>query len=226
MYLFEGNEVQGLLKAPEYGMGYQRIRAKLNDGRSKTGYVFNAELFVPDNHPILQRLVERQITFAKALTIADRASSSITSFEIIPRYVNKPPFGGQTLAKNFLQESKGATDGPVESTKTGEIFKRFTAYRNDRRITPNGGLLPGSYATTEADAGYAATGRQAVARYALPNLQPAIYVFTIKPSSGTTIQRGTVQPANDQPGGGAEVFFSAGTADKTVTVPPSEIPEG
>ena len=224
MYLFEGEYIRELLNKPEYGMGYQRIRAKLTNGNSQAGYVFNAQLFVPEGDQILHMFVERRMAFAKALTMAD-SSSSIRSFEVIPRYTNKAPFGGQTLAKNYLQESKAAADGPVESTKTDEIFKRFTAYQNDRRITKSGGLLSGSYATTKADAHYAATGRQAVARYALPNPEPAIFVFTIEPPSGTTIQRGTVQPAHAQPGGGAEVIFPIGTDDKTVTGP-DVIPEG
>jgi len=41
--------------------------------------------------------------------------------------------------------------------------------------------LPGSYATTEADAKNVKTGKEAVARYALPNPDPASYVYTIKP---------------------------------------------
>lgn len=225
MYLFEHDDILKLLNQPEYGMGYQRIQAKLTNGNSQKGYVFNAELFVPDEDRILHKLVERRVVFAKALNTAKRATTSIRSFEVIPRYTSKSPFGGQTLAKNYLQESKAAADGPVESTKTDEIFKRFTAYQNDRRITASGGLLSGSYATTKADAHYAATGHQAVARYALPNPEPAIYLFTIKPPSATTIQRGTVQPAYGQPGGGVEVLFPRGTTDRTVTGP-DVIPEG
>lgn len=225
MYLFERDDILKLLNQPEYGMGYQRIQAKLANGNSQIGYVFNAELFVPDEDRILHKLVERRMAFATALKMAEWASPRIRSFEVIPRYVTRSPFGGPTIVKNSLQESKAAADGPVESTKIVEIFKRFTAYQNDRRITASGGLLSGSYATTEADARRVSTGGEAVARYALPNPEPAIYVFTIRPSSGTTIQKGTVQPAYGQLGGGAEVLFPRGTTDKTVTGP-DVIPEG
>jgi hypothetical protein len=93
----------------------------------------------------------------------------------------------------------------------------LTAYENDRRITADGGLLPGTYATTEADAKNVKTGLEAVARYALPNPKPAVYVFTVKPLKDTPIQRGIVEPEFGQPGKGVEVLFYDGTAPKTVT---------
>jgi len=91
-------------------------------------------------------------------------------------------------------------------------------------VTANRGLLPGTYATTAADAARVATGTQAVARYALPNPTPAIHRFTIQPPVGTNLQRGIAQPAYGQPGGGVEVIFTAGSPDHTVTFPPDIIP--
>lgn len=69
------------------------------------------------------------------------------------------------------------------------------------------------------------SGKDAVARYALPNPEPASYVFTIRPKKDTDIKRGTVEPANGQPGGGAEVIFTSGTTANTVTLPPAKIPD-
>jgi hypothetical protein len=85
-------------------------------------------------------------------------------------------------------------------------------------------LLPGSYATTEQDAKNVKTGKDAVARYALPNPDPASHRFTIQPHKDTEIQYGTVEPAYDQPGGGVEVIFTTGTQVKTVTGP-EKIPD-
>lgn len=112
-----------------------------------------------------------------------------------------------------------AKDAPHEKTKAGEVFKRFSAYTNDRRILPDGSLLPNTYATTEEDAKNVSTGKQAVARYALPNPEPASNVFTIQPNRDTTIQIGIVLPAYDHPGGGVEVLFGEGTQPRTVTGP-------
>ena len=117
-----------------------------------------------------------------------------------------------------------AKDAPVEKTKEKEVFKRFTAYENDRRINPDGSLLPGTYATTEEDAKNVRTGKEAVARYALPNPKPASNKWTIKPWKDTLIQYGIVEPANDQPGGGVEVLFKDGTHAGTVTGP-EKIPD-
>ena len=99
------------------------------------------------------------------------------------------------------------------------MFKRFSAYQNDRRDRPDKSLSPGSYATTEADARNVRTGAEAVARYALPDPKPASYVVTVRPNAATSIQTGTVAPAFGQPGGGVEVIFPAGTQPATVTGP-------
>jgi hypothetical protein len=117
-----------------------------------------------------------------------------------------------------------AADAPPELTEDDEVFKRFSAYRNDRRVTPDGGLLPGTYATTEKDAENIHTGREAVGRYALPNPQPASFVFTILPDGGTVVHCGIVQPAFGQPGEGVEVLFAQGTEAGTVTGP-TKIPD-
>ncbi|MBI4263103.1 MAG: hypothetical protein HY657_01900 [Acidobacteria bacterium] len=113
----------------------------------------------------------------------------------------------------------------TETTKTGEVFVRFSAFQNDNRIREDGSLRPGTYATTEEDARNVKTGRDAVARYALSNPQPASYRFTIRPEIDTVIQKGIVQPAFEQPGGGVEVIFKDGAAPNTVTLPPDKIPD-
>lgn len=85
-------------------------------------------------------------------------------------------------------------------------------------------LLPGTYATTEADARNVKSGTDAVARYALPNPAPASCRFTITPRKDTPVQYGVVQPAHGQPGGGIEVIFTTGTQPRTVTGP-DKIPD-
>ena len=102
--------------------------------------------------------------------------------------------------------------------------RKFSAYENDRRVTSDKRLLPGSYATTEEDSKNVKTGKDAVARYALPNPEPASYRLTIKPNKDTDIQCGTVERANGQPGGGIEVIFTIGTQPNTVTGP-DKIPD-
>lgn len=113
-----------------------------------------------------------------------------------------------------------AENAPITLSAIGEIFKRFSAYANDKRVTANKGLTPGTFATTKEDAdANIKTGADAVARYALPNSKPASNAFTITPPKDTELKRGTAQPANNQPGGGVEVIFVNGSPDNTVTGP-------
>lgn len=132
------------------------------------------------------------------------------------------------MRETFTRHTRNAApakDATPEKTKEKEVFKRFTATDNDPRITSDGRLLPGTYATTEEDAKNAPTGKAAVARYALPNPKPASNKWTIKPRKDTVIQYGIVEPAFGQPGGGVEVIFRDGTDPGTVEARPEKIPD-
>jgi len=136
---------------------------------------------------------------------------------------------GDALYKTLLTESQNfsmlaanaaAENAPITLTELAEIFKRFSAYADDKRVTPGKGLTAGTFATTKEDAdANIKTGTDAVARYALPNSKPASNVFTISPAKDTEVKRGTAQPANNQPGGGVEVIFVNGLPGGTVTGP-------
>ena len=205
--------IESLVHQPESGMGYQIVKAEYNRGPIK-GVAYNAELIVFDHEN------RRIITFEQyqeLVKIASTDTSLIKSISVIPPQ--------PTLMRSVYQISeekpfgKPATEGEIEETKKNEIFKRFTSYRNDRRITARGGLIRGTYATTEEDARNVNTGKEAVEIYALPNPNPAKYRFTIEPEEDTNIQKGKVQPAFGHKGGGVEVIFVDGTTDNTVTGP-------
>jgi hypothetical protein len=118
-------------------------------------------------------------------------------------------------------ESRGtAGTGPATESEVGlsgaaEEFLRFSAFAIDIRILPDGSVTAGTYVTTHADGmAHVRTGTDAVRRYALPNPAPAVHRYYLKPPT-IAVQRGTVQPANGQPGGGAEVIFVAGAPPAT-----------
>ena len=94
--------------------------------------------------------------------------------------------------------------------KEAENLVRFSAFRNDRRIRPDGSLLPGTYVTSGRDAGVVPSGFAAVARYALPNPISAINRFDIEVAGGTPGLVGTVLPAFGQSGGGVEIELTKG----------------
>lgn len=107
----------------------------------------------------------------------------------------------------------------ITLTKAGEIFCRFSAFRDDFRITEHRALTPGTFATTKEDADKVKTGREAISRYALENKNSANNRFTITPEENTELQEGIVQPAYGETGGGIEVIFVNGTTNWTVSQP-------
>lgn len=211
-----------LLNQRESGMGYQIVEATTVDNQIKRGIAYNAELLLFEEDP---RLTLRTTAFAQLLNEAKISTGEIKSLQVVTNTASaSPAFALREKATSYGRKAMPAKDAPIEKTKEKEVFKRFTAYENDHRITSDGRLLPETYATTEEDAKKAPTGKVAVARYALPNPKPASNKWTIEPHKDTVIQYGIVEPAFDQPGGGVEVIFTAGTQTGTVTGP-EKIPD-
>lgn len=222
MYYLNEAQQLALIHQPETGMGYQLVEATTLTFRKVVGVAYNAELVLKKDEPE-QRALFRALAMGASMKTCGQAVRAVrllsaASTEYRSFMLGEPP-GAYATALG------PAKDAPVETTKHGEIFKRFNAYENDRRIRADGSLEPGTYATTEADARLVHTGKEAVARYALPNPEPAVNVFTIKPVPRTAIQYGIAQPAYGQPGGGVEVIFTHGTTVRTVTGP-DKIPPG
>ena len=163
----------------------------------------------------------RQFVFAneKFTKLANRKESQANQ----ARAMGSSTYYSLVVEKNqlvALAANQAAEYAPITLTELGEIFKRFSAYTDDKRVTPGKGLTAGTFATTKQDADTnIRTGTDAVARYALPNSKPASNVFTITPARDTELKRGTAQPAYNQPGGGEEVIFVNGLPDGTVTGP-------
>jgi hypothetical protein len=203
-----------LLALPESGMGYQLVAATTKDDATKRAVVYNAELLVFDDEPRTGFSLKSHTVLLRE---ARSSEGEIKAVRMVARYVAPLAVHERTAAKS--KPSGPAAEAPVEATKSGEVFKRFSAYEDDRRVLPDKSLRPGTYGTTEADAKNVHTGAEAVARYALPDPKPASYVVTVRPHAPTPIQSGTVAPAYGQPGGGVEVIFPNGTQPATVSAP-------
>lgn len=203
MLKLDGGLKADLLAQPESGMGYQIVEATNYYGKIQRGVAYNAELLLFEDEPRLTRTG----VFAKLLNEA-KVSAEIKSVHVVTHETStSSAFALKETATRYGRKAPPAKDAPIEKTKENKVFKRFTAYENDHRIKPDGNLRPGTYATTEEDAKNVRTGKESVARYALPNPKPASNAFTIQPHKDTLMQRGIVEPAYGQPGGGVEVIF-------------------
>jgi hypothetical protein len=199
-------------------MGYPLVEAVTKDGQTKRGIVHHSELLSLDELRNFDRLMMKQRSPAELLNSAPSTAGQYRSIKVA---------GARMVAESSRHAvtSGGASDAPRGKTNDGDAFYRFSAFEKDRRVTAEGRLLPGSYATTKADGDKVKTGKEAVERYALPNDEPASYRFSIAPERGTAIQSGIVQPANGHKGGGVEVIFRDGTQDHTVALPPDHLPD-
>jgi hypothetical protein len=218
MFRISEEETRSLVHQPESGMGYQVVDAITTDFKKKRGIVFNAELFALDEDRQADRLVMLRKTASEALTTAGSTAGKFRSLSVVKD-------NRTTVLSKRAAKAGGASEAATEKTRDGDRFYRFSAFKNDRRVTADRSLLPGTYATTEDDGNRIKTGKEAVERYALPNDDPASYRFTVKPEKDTTIQSGIVQPANGHQGGGVEVIFTDGTQKDTVTLPPTKLPD-
>ncbi len=219
MYRLNDDQTRSLIRQPESGMGYQVVDAVTTDYKTKRGLVYNAELLTLDEDRRSDRVVMLTKSVAEALKTANSTVGRFRSLTVVRDSRTT------VLSKRDAKLAGGASEAEVEKTKEGERFYRFSAFANDRRVTAENSLLPGTYATTEEDGNKVKTGKEAVERYALPNDDPASYRFTIKPLKDTKIQKGIVQPANGHLGGGVEVIFTDGTTKDTVTQPPARLPD-
>ena len=234
---------------PEYRMGYQKVIATLNSGGTEAGIIVNSQVFLKERETpwqmeynwdfILAEAAKSQL-LVKSVILIPREPETLRGVRQIAianekfhRLSNRAmlaansAYGSQKVALmaesqqlEIKAASAAAEDAPTTLTIAGELFKRFSPWVNDNRITSGRGATPGTFATTKEDADtHIKTGMDATARYALPSPKPASNVFTLSPASDTDLKRGVTQPANNQPGGGVEVIFVNGLPNGTVTGP-------
>ena len=215
-----------LLSQPETGMGFQIL---------DRGYNLKDARYVLVENASVARVVWDVSSDDVGIRLSRKSHILESSERRLQESINELEFvtlSHSTAVRAGLIQLKAsdsrvaAADAKQEMSILDEKFLRFSSYSNDLRILSDGSLLPGTYATTYADGmEYIKTGMDAVRRYALPSSQPAINRFFLKPPERVLIRRGTVAPANEQPGGGAEVIFDNGSP-KGTNYCHDTIPEG
>jgi hypothetical protein len=207
--------------SPEYGMGYQVGTVSLNTGGTERGIILNGTYFVPHSEIIslnsikqileelssdLDRLQSKFII--ESVALESRPESSLRGVKRV-----------YTFSAANEKRATPAKDAEITLTSRNELFKRFSAYENDFRVTEKGGLVANTYATTAKDAENITTGMEAISRYSLENKRSANKVFTIAPPDKTRLKQGIVEPDYGELGGGVEVIFVDGSPDGTVSGP-------
>ncbi|MBN7817650.1 hypothetical protein [Algoriphagus pacificus] len=192
LYKTSDRLAEKLLTLPESGMGYQIIKTKSFTG-SKQYIFFNGIVGSDFGYP-----------------------GSFSNYEL------KAIDFDIDISNLVIDKTRGAIDSSFETTNGSEIqkFVRLSAFENDFRVdTESGRLLPGSF-TTDLEDFLTMTipfnNFDPIAYYSLPNPLPIKWLFYFKSIAGDTFQRGTVQPAFGQNGGGREYYFKNGTSEKSL----------
>lgn len=211
-----------LVKLDEYGMGFQIGSIITTNGIKIRGVILNATVLCPmDEYEQVSELTYKYEYAIRSSTIISikeiyLEKRSLTKIKKISRM---KVFSEGRYVERIYDSAVPARDAEISYTFSGDIYKRFSAYENDFRVTADKGLTPGTFGTTEEDAKNIKTGMDAIARYALENKMSANKVFTIKPPQNTKLKQGIVEPAYGEPGGGVEVIFVDGSPNNTVTGP-------
>lgn len=211
--ILERSWIDRLLRLPETGMGYQVVELGKVGPRREHVVVVNGTMAL---EPSRGRLTVREGVEKATL---DRIERTLTTpvdpatFRVLTRH---EAILAKAIEERGTRGTGPASDAAPESSIPEERFLRYSAYPNDRRIMPDGSVTPGTYVTTYHDGiTYVRTGMDAVRRYALPNPDPAVHRYHLKPPTRIQVRRGTAQPAFGQPGGGAEVIFESGSPART-----------
>ncbi len=211
-YKLSSQQEDQLLHLPETGMGYQVVEASKQGNYTKERFlVLNSEIVIDINgseSKYIRTIINEGIYSAKA----NANLIVLNSISVL----NENQFRG-VLNESKNENERAAIDNRVESANGEEIFVRLSAFENDRRVDKvEKCLLPGSFTTTMDDyLKCKSTNADPVERYALPNNDDIKFAFHIQPKQSDTLQRGTVQAANEKKGGGKEAYFANGTSSGT-----------
>lgn len=227
---------------PEFGMGLHvatpRRRSQVRSEREDVFVVFNGSVGVTiediqaATSPLPITFVDREEPSLSFTSLPSRDARDelggwrlmeeeldldvCDDVEILARLVNSPAWSLERLRHHGRLHGSPPFSG---QTRAGQCYVRFSRFLADRRVTPRGGLLPGTFVTSQLDADTVSTALTAVGHYALPSIAPPLYRFTIVPPPLTDMYYGTVSPAFGQSGGGTEIEFHRGVPDGAVSGP-------
>ena len=197
IYRINDDQQQELLGRPEYGMGYQLAHDRT--------YVFlNAEIAI-DVHP----QVSPDHPHPDSLGLIAGEDVGLLT-DVLQKGADYEAWLGARDDYGDRGLEVAAHGSYPSHTYADETFWRYSAFRNDRRIRPDGSVRPGTYATTQNDSELVTSGLGAVGRYALPNPLSARFATVLQPAAVMPIRCGNSAPLFGQAGGGVEILFTHG----------------
>jgi hypothetical protein len=220
--MFRVRDPQAFDSTPELGMGFH-----FGIDEAGNGHIVVNGVLALSAGDIMKQTVATKIAPTGTVVVESGDADLLKKFDL--PYRNVKPFND---VDHFLKSFGHLVSNPegyrtrkvlhasppfVFRSKPKEQFARFSAFLKDRRIQPDGSLLPGTYVTSKLDANFATSGFAVVGRYALPNIMPAVHRFDIVVSGTISGLVGTVAPAFAQSGGGVEIEFTAGAPAGSVT---------
>jgi hypothetical protein len=204
-------QIQELLRLRETGMGYQFIEAETGYYGTKNKYlVLNSQMIIDDTPQILNEV--------KSVFKGGYRTMLFSASEVELKNIRLVENLSNYRVKAFsASKQTGAIHQSIVFANGTEVFTRLSAYEDDFRVdTVNKKLVPGSFSTTFDDYQYCKNNNiNPVERYALPNDDEIKWAFHIRPLKTDSLQRGIVEPANNQNGGGVEAYFEKGTTNNT-----------
>lgn len=207
LYRVLESDQKTLLALAESGIGYQVVRTELGLTIILNAFIAYAyterqqDQLTEDIYGYLDgSLKDDDFKRLPTQSLAPGTKLAFASFSLQTTPSNAP----FAMATNVVSPPAAliATGYPVP-------YYRFSAFSNDKRISPNGDFLPGTYATTHAEFPHVPSGFAAVGRFALPNPASARYVYVVHTYERPTLM-GTAAPNFGQAGGGVEVYFAKG----------------
>lgn len=205
------SQVQELIRLPESGMGYQLIEAETGFYGTKNKYlVLNSQIIITDTPQILNEV--------KSVFKSGYRTMFFSASEVELKNIRLVENLSNYRVKAFsASKQTGAIHQQVKYADGVEKFTRLSAYEDDFRVdTVNKRLVAGSFSTTFEDYQYCKNNKiNPVERYALPNDEEIKWAFHIRPLKTDSLQRGIVEHANKQNGGGVEAYFKKGTSNNT-----------
>lgn len=116
----------------------------------------------------------------------------------------------------------------LTQTDQDTVIYRWEAFPASRRIHPATKpptVAAHAYGSPASEVPFAPTGFAAVARFALPSLLPACFLWKLQPKAGTKLECGASVPLYGQSGGGVEVKFTNVTENRCPIAAPLVLPQ-